>query len=54
MTVGDLLDALDGIDKTTPIRVCASFHEHYSIEGVYYDGQGDVEFELTTIERNGE
>ena len=54
MSVGDLLDALDGIDKTTPIRVTLSYHKHYGIEGIYYDGRGDVEIDLTEIERNGE
>lgn len=53
MNVGELIDALEGIDKTTPIRVCASFHEHYGIEGVYFDGQGDVEIDVIQIEQNG-
>ena len=54
MTVGELIDALDGIDKTTPIRVTLSYFKHYGIECVYYDGRGDVEMDLTQIERNGE
>jgi hypothetical protein len=54
MNVGDLLEALEGIDKTTPIRITSSFHNHYGIEGVYFDGQGDVEIDVISIERNGE
>lgn len=54
MNVGDLIDALEGIDRTTPVRITLSYFKHYGIEGVYYDGRGDVEIETTEIERNGE
>lgn len=54
MNVGDLVDALEGIDRTTPVRITLSFHKHYGIEGVYYDGRGDVEIDVVKIERNGE
>lgn len=54
MTVGELINALDGIDENTPVRITFSYHTHYGIEGVYFDGRGDVEIDVARIERNGE
>lgn len=54
ITVGELVDSLAGIDRSVPIRAVLSYHDHYAIEGVYYYGEGDVEFDLTSIENNGE
>ena len=48
MTIGELLEALDGIDPSTPVIVSGLKCEEYAIEGIYYDGQGAVSIDITT------
>ena len=50
MTIGELLEALDGIDPSTPVFVSGSFCEGYDIAGVYYDGQGAVSIDIETTD----
>jgi hypothetical protein len=50
MQVKDLLEALKGIDPSTPLVVSGLKCEEYAIEGVYYDGHGAVSIDITTNE----
>jgi hypothetical protein len=48
MTIGELLEALDGIDPSTPLVVSGLKCEEYAIEGIYHDGQGAVSIDINT------
>jgi len=52
MTIGELLEALDGIDPSIPVTVLMSgvFNKDYTIAGVYYDGQRAVSIDIETTD----